>query len=202
MNRENIFLVSGSFIAAVAIIAYLSTPVFMPEETSSEPGTDSIQGEAEKLRDGFLRSAENQENISISLEIEENASITVDEENNVIQIENPRENKMYPAEWQLVNGTTLLGTSLGEGDFALDDYDRQSIIAARSLPDGSTVYHIEFREMRSGDTIELIDIQVGDQIEPSEDLNIDYLGMENETIGASTGERLDRITREILISSN
>lgn len=201
MNRENILLISGFFLAAVAIIAYLSLPVFMPQETGEEPSPESIRNEVEQFRDGVLRSAENKENISLSLDLEEDISITVDGENNVIQVENPRENMIYPGEWQLINGTTLQGTSLGSGDFALDGYDRQSIIAARSLPDGSSVYHVEFREMRSEETIELIDIRVEEPVEVSENLNIDYIGMANDTVGASSGERLDRVTTQVLISS-
>lgn len=201
MNRENIFLISGFFLAAVAIIAYLSLPVFMPQESESDTSPESIRGEVEELRDGVLRSADREKNISLSLELEEEATITVDGENNVVQLQNPREKNIYPEDWLLINGTTLQGTSLGEGDFALDDYDRQSIIAVRSLPDGSSVYHVEFREMRSEGTIELIDIQVQEPIDVSENLSIDYLGTENATVGASSGERLDRVTTRVLISS-
>ncbi len=173
------------------------------EADSTRPSSpNTIEGEVQGLRDDVLKAVENGENISTSLGVDEGVSVAVDGANNIIQVENPGKSEVFENEWQLIDGTTLKGTSLAEGDFDLDDYDKQSIIAAKTIPSGATVYHIEFRQMREGKDIKYVNIEGDISVKGNQELQIQHMGTENETVGDSSGERLNKITTDIVISSN
>jgi len=201
VKKENIILISVFSLAAVSILAYLSMPMFSGNSPESGEDITSVEEDIEEVRNGIMRTAEQKENSTLSTDFPEETSISINSENDFVQVRLLSEKPVYTEEWSLINGTTLLGTSLGEGEFALDDYDRQSIIAARTLPDGASVYHIEFREMRSESTISLVDIRGNSTIEDPDELRFQYLGSENNSVGASSGERLSRISSKVRITS-
>jgi len=188
-------------VVALSMIMYMSS--LQPLQSGGEDsGSDQVKSEVENLRDEIRRAANQEKNTTYDFDTE-GLFIRFEGEADIVQIEHSRDSKMYSSEWSLISGTTLQGTSLGGGDFALDDLDNQSIVAAKSLPDSTSVYHIEFRETRNDTgSIQKIDIEESQTASNVRKIHINHTGTETVNVADSSGGKVQRTEKAVRLVLN
>lgn len=135
---------------------------------------------------------------TVSLELG-TGRVTVEEDQDYIEIETDAPTQIYPESWTLINGNSLQNISVGAGNYGIKGQNQPGVVMARGTG-GTVTYRVEFRNLRSGERLEKIDLR---QFESSTErgdveVTVSNTGTESETvdIDSSTFNR-DRTVVEV-----
>lgn len=197
----------GIMVGTIAAIYVWGTPLLEKREAQAE--LSQAENDVVSLMNGIESAAAGGEGSSSEVDLRLNdGEVTVNEDDNYIEVSTLTESSDYPmGTWTLIEGNSIQGLSIGEGDYAIQGQDSSGVVAvqANDIGDSERVdYRIEFRNMMDDDIFEVekidLDVAGSPQVTGDPTVQVTNQGDILDTFEIGTGEEFDRERTEIRVT--
>lgn len=160
-------LITTVTVGAIASAYVWGTPLLEKQQQRSQ--LESFEHEVRSIMEQGVQVARSGQGTTKRTSIElGSGEVRVLDSEDAIEVTTTFSEPFYSQSWTILEGENLQNVSIGAGKYALKGRDSMNVLLARSS--GSQItYRIEYRNLRSGSTVETVDLQsVGKNVSKGE----------------------------------